>query len=55
MIPALRQRYNAAFTDARYAAFIQACNRAHCWPLDFRAAARQQPGAARLTFLRTRT
>ncbi len=38
MIPALRQRYNAAFTDARYAAFIQACNRAYYWPLDFRAA-----------------
>lgn len=38
MIPALRQRYNAAFTDARYAAFTRELNRSMYWPLDFRAA-----------------
>ncbi len=38
MIPALRQRYNAAFTDARYAAFMAELNRAVYWPVDFRVA-----------------
>ena len=38
MIPALRQRYNAAFTEARYAAFTADLNRAMYWPLDFRVA-----------------
>lgn len=38
MIPALRQRYNAAFTDARYAAFTRELNRSMYWPVDFRVA-----------------
>jgi hypothetical protein len=38
MIPALRQRYNAAFTDQRYAAFTAELNRAMYWPVDFRVA-----------------
>jgi hypothetical protein len=38
MIPDLRQRYNAAFTDARYAAFTRELNRAMYWPVDFRIA-----------------
>lgn len=38
MIPDLRQRYNAAFTDARYAAFTRELNRAMYWPVDFRVA-----------------
>ena len=38
MIPDLRQRYNAAFTDAAYAAFLQELNTATAWPVDFRVA-----------------
>ncbi|MBI2511792.1 MAG: hypothetical protein HYV96_07435 [Opitutae bacterium] len=38
MIPALRQRYNAAFTDTRYAAFTRELNRSMYWPVDFRVA-----------------
>ncbi|SDR98693.1 hypothetical protein [Opitutus sp. GAS368] len=38
MIPALRQRYNAAFTEARYAAFLTELNKAVYWPVDFRVA-----------------
>ena len=38
MIPALRQRYNAAFTDQRYAAFTAELNQAVYWPVDFRVA-----------------
>lgn len=38
MIPALRQRYNAAFTEARYAAFTAELNKAMYWPVDFRIA-----------------
>lgn len=33
MIPDLRQRYNAAFTDARYAAYTRELNRALYWPV----------------------
>lgn len=38
MIPALRQRYNAAFTEKRYAAFTAELNKAMYWPVDFRVA-----------------
>jgi len=38
MIPALRQRYNAAFTEARYTAFTKELNQAVYWPVDFRVA-----------------
>lgn len=38
MIPSLRQRYNAAFTEARYAAFTRELNQAVYWPVDFRVA-----------------
>jgi len=38
MIPALRQRFNAAFTEARYTAFIAELNKAVYWPVDFRVA-----------------
>ena len=38
MIPAIRQRYNAAFTKQRYAAFTAELNRAMYWPVDFRVA-----------------
>lgn len=38
MIPALRQRYNAAFTEARYQAMIAELNKAVYWPVDFRVA-----------------
>jgi len=38
MIPALRQRYNAAFTEQRYAAFLAELNAAVYWPVDFRVA-----------------
>lgn len=38
MISDLRQRYNAAFTDARYAAYTRELNRALYWPVDFRIA-----------------
>lgn len=38
MIPALRQRYNAAFTDERYTAFLRELNQAMYWPVDFRVA-----------------
>jgi hypothetical protein len=38
MIPVLRQRYNAAFTEARYAAFTAELNQAVYWPVDFRVA-----------------
>ena len=38
MIPELRSRYNAAFTDARYAAFTRELSRAMYWPVDFRVA-----------------
>lgn len=38
MIPAVRQRYNAAFTEQRYAAFTAELNQAMYWPVDFRVA-----------------
>ena len=38
MIPALRQRYNAAFTEQRYAALMAELNKAVYWPVDFRVA-----------------
>jgi hypothetical protein len=38
MIPAVRQRYNAAFTEERYAAFVKELNKAMYWPVDFRVA-----------------
>lgn len=38
MIPAIRQRYNAAFTEQRYAAFLAELNTAVYWPVDFRVA-----------------
>ena len=38
MIPDVRQRYNAAFTDARYEAFTRELNRSMYWPVDFRVA-----------------
>jgi hypothetical protein len=38
MIPAVRQRYNAAFTEERYAAFLAELNSAVYWPVDFRVA-----------------
>lgn len=38
MIPDLRQRYNAAFTDERYAAYTRELNRTMYWPVDFRIA-----------------
>lgn len=38
MIPELRQRYNAAFTEARYEAFLKELNTAVYWPVDFRVA-----------------
>jgi hypothetical protein len=38
MIPELRQRFNAAFTEKRYAAFTAELNRAMYWPVDFRVA-----------------
>jgi hypothetical protein len=38
MIPVLRQRYNAAFTEQRYAAFMAELNQAVYWPVDFRVA-----------------
>ncbi|MBA4136200.1 MAG: hypothetical protein C0518_02650 [Opitutus sp.] len=38
MIPDLRQRYNAAFTEQRYAAFTRELNRSMYWPVDFRIA-----------------
>ncbi|HXQ81919.1 MAG TPA: hypothetical protein VN775_11435 [Opitutaceae bacterium] len=38
MIPALRQRYNAAFTEERYAALLEDLATAHRWGPDFRVA-----------------
>ncbi len=38
MIPAIRQRFNAAFTAQRYAAFMAELNKAVYWPVDFRVA-----------------
>jgi hypothetical protein len=38
VIPALRQRYNAAFTEARYTALMAELNSAVYWPVDFRVA-----------------
>jgi hypothetical protein len=38
MIPAVRQRYNAAFTEQRYTAFLAELNKAVYWPADFRVA-----------------
>ena len=38
MIPAIRQRYNAAFTEARYMAFMAELNKSMYWPVDFRVA-----------------
>lgn len=38
MIPDIRQRYNAAFTNERYAAFLAELNSAVYWPVDFRVA-----------------
>jgi hypothetical protein len=36
MIPELRKRYNAAFTEERYAAFLGELEKAHRWGPDFR-------------------
>ena len=38
MIPAIRQRYNAAFTPERYAAFLADLDSAVYWPTDYRVA-----------------
>jgi hypothetical protein len=38
MIPAVRQRYNAAFTEQRYEALNADLNKAVYWPVDFRVA-----------------
>ena len=38
MIPVVRQRYNAAFTEERYAAFNRELSRTMYWPMDFRVA-----------------
>jgi len=38
MIPVIRQRYNAAFTEQRYTAFMAELNKAVYWPVDFRVA-----------------
>ncbi|MDB6095155.1 MAG: hypothetical protein JWM32_2717 [Verrucomicrobia bacterium] len=38
MIPLLRQRFNAGFTEARYAALLGELNQAVYWPVDFRVA-----------------
>lgn len=38
MIPAVRQRYNAAFTEQRYATLMAELNKAVYWPVDFRVA-----------------
>ncbi len=38
MIPDLRQHYNAAFTEQRYATFMAELNKAVYWPVDFRVA-----------------
>lgn len=38
MIPDLRQRYNAAFTEANYEAMVKELSRAMYWPVDFRVA-----------------
>ena len=38
MIPNVRQRYNAAFTEARYQAFMAELNKSMYWPVDFRVA-----------------
>jgi hypothetical protein len=38
MIPALRQRYNAAFTEPAYQAFLAELAQAVYWPVDFRVA-----------------
>jgi hypothetical protein len=38
MIPELRQRYNAAFTEKQYAAFLDELATAHRWGPDFRVA-----------------
>ncbi len=38
VIPAIRQRYNAAFTEARYQAFLAELNKSMYWPVDFRVA-----------------
>ena len=36
MVPELRARFNAQFTDAKYAALVHDANTLHCWPTDFR-------------------
>jgi hypothetical protein len=38
MIPAIRQRYNAAFSEQRYAAFLADLDSAVYWPTDYRVA-----------------
>ena len=38
MIPAIRRRFNAAFTDERYQRFVAELNKAVYWPVDFRVA-----------------
>ncbi|HVU17362.1 MAG TPA: hypothetical protein VHD32_10570 [Candidatus Didemnitutus sp.] len=38
MIPELRQRYNAAFTESQYEAMVKELNRTMYWPVDFRVA-----------------
>ncbi len=36
MVPELRARFNAQFTDAKYAALVHDANTLHRWPTDFR-------------------
>src|SRR5215471_8627908 len=36
MVPALRDRFNAQFTDAKYAALVHDANTLRKWPTDFR-------------------
>jgi len=38
MIPVVRQRFNAAFTEQRYQALLKELNHAVYWPVDFRVA-----------------
>jgi hypothetical protein len=38
VIPALRQKFNAAFTEQRYQAMVTELNHATYWPVDFRVA-----------------
>ena len=36
MVPALRERFNAQFSDAKYASLVRDANTLHKWPTDFR-------------------